>query len=103
MSQLVPPIVIKNNQGWPQEALEAAAKSLEAALPPGELLEGDVVIHLCSKMLGKVVSNDDGFVTVSIRTFHPTYHSGGYMKWSNAIWPVNLLYKVAWHWDNQGD
>jgi len=103
MSQMnIPRIVIKNNQEWPQEALEAAAKSLEAALPPEELIEDDVVIHIGSKQLGKVVSNGDGIVTVSISTFHISY-IGGYMAWGNVIWPVSMLYKVDWHWPGDGD
>ena len=98
----IPRIVIKNNQEWPQEALEAAAKSLEAALPPEELIEDDVVIHIGSKQLGKVVSNDDGIVTVRISTFRPSYIAGGgSMAWCNVIWPVSLLYKVAYNCDNQ--
>jgi len=103
MSQMnIPRIVIKNNQEWPQEALEAAAKSLEAALPPEELIEDDVVIHIGSKQLGKVVSNDDGIVTVRISTFRPSYIAGGgAMAWCNVIWPVSLLYKVAYNCDNQ--
>ena len=103
MSELVGNfILVLNNKEWPQEAVEAAAKSLEAALPPGELIEDDIVIHSGSKQLGKVVSNGDGIVTVSISTFHISY-IGGYMAWGNVIWPVSMLYKVDWHWPGDGD
>lgn len=77
--------------------MEAAAKSLEAALPPGQLQEGDVVIHRGSFMLGQVVSTADKFknITVRIRAFKPNHVAAwGSMEWSDAIWPVSMLYKV---------
>ena len=101
---IIPDIIIKNNQEWPREALEAASKSIELALQPIELVEGDIVIHLGHKMLGKVVSNNNDIVTVSINTFRISY-VGGYMAWGNVVWPVSMLYKVDWHWpdENQED